>query len=619
MHLRRIMSALLTGLLVVMYGPGVANAQELNPTVVVLDASGSMTATDSGGVMRMDAAKDAVDQFLSGVPENSPLGLITYGTGTGSSDEEKEAGCKDITVLAGLGEKPIDALKGEVHALQPRGYTPIGNSLLKANELLPKEGARSIVLISDGIDTCAPPPVCEVAKQLKDQGTDLIVHTIGFMVDEAARAELACVAQATGGTYADASSADSLAATLKQAATRTAVGYQMPTETVEFSPKKDSAPHLKIGTLDNPTRIHAKIPNPVDTYSYAKVSIPEGHRLVMGYNIVPEIGAPGVFENDYVFIPSLRTEKLSICHASNSTDGIEPYGGIPRFSHLISKVQGSSNTCSEEYYYLEIQKDADFDDLDMTIYTMPEPSNYGDPSMETSTNKRADSDLGIPAPAGEVKEITPLSQPDAEATPIAGSVVTDIVSGETHYYPTAVGWGQALDVTVEVLEDPVAEELGPVDRIQRKLRFFVANNALQDQKLIGDKDLQTDRLNQPVVFGTEYPVSFGNVATNASWLGGTHFVQVSFEDREDNITAQTRQQPVKYRITFTPVGKEVEGPIWAKEAATTTAPSPTSEAPPQAQTEEKSGISAAWWVVLVVALALLAIIVGVLTKLSKRP
>ena len=41
------------------------------------------------------------------------------------------------------------------------------------------------MLVSDGIDTCAPPPVCEVAADLADRGVDIIINTVGFNVDAA--------------------------------------------------------------------------------------------------------------------------------------------------------------------------------------------------------------------------------------------------------------------------------------------------------------------------------------------------------------------------------------------------------------------------------------------------
>lgn len=355
--------------LVLLGVPVVGAGEGVVPTVVVLDASGSMTETDVDGRSRMDAAKQAVGEFIDRVPATDELGLVTYGTGTGSSEEEKAAGCADISVLAGVGEKDREGLKADVAGLTPRGYTPIGNALRKASELLPGEGSRSIVLVSDGIDTCAPPPVCEVAKELKDQGVDLVVHTIGFMVDDAARAELECIAQTTGGTYADASGVEALRETLTKATTRTAVGYQLPQEVVEFTSDKTQAPMIEPGTVADPKRVNVKVPASDSDYVYAKVAIPDNHRLHVGFTAVPKIGAPGVWENDYRFIPSLRTETDSICHANNSTDAMSPYGGIPKSSHLISEVQGKSSKCSEGSYFIAIEKKAGVEDLDMTVVT----------------------------------------------------------------------------------------------------------------------------------------------------------------------------------------------------------------------------------------------------------
>lgn len=82
--------------------------------------------------------------------------------------------------------------------------------------------------------------MCEVAAELADQGVDLVINTVGFNVDESARAELECIAQAGNGTYADASDADSLVAELKRAATRTAVGYESDLEQIDGNSSQTS-------------------------------------------------------------------------------------------------------------------------------------------------------------------------------------------------------------------------------------------------------------------------------------------------------------------------------------------------------------------------------------------
>ena len=192
----------------------VAQADGNAPTMVILDASGSMLAQDVDGKTRMAAAKEALTGFLNDVPDNAPLGLMTYGTKTGSSDAEKVAGCKDVTLLSAPGQRTAKSLVGDIQGITPRGYTPIGLSIQQAVQQLPKQGPKSVVLVSDGIETCAPPPVCDIAYELKREHPNLLIHTVGFKVDDAARTELSCVAQATGGTYTDADSAEALRSTL---------------------------------------------------------------------------------------------------------------------------------------------------------------------------------------------------------------------------------------------------------------------------------------------------------------------------------------------------------------------------------------------------------------------
>ena len=69
MHRSRILAALGTiiGLRLALMPPAGA-AQNMDPTVVVLDASGSMLQKDVGGQTRMDAAKQATTEFVSEAP-----------------------------------------------------------------------------------------------------------------------------------------------------------------------------------------------------------------------------------------------------------------------------------------------------------------------------------------------------------------------------------------------------------------------------------------------------------------------------------------------------------------------------------------------------------------------
>ena len=150
--------------------PGTAPATAPTvPVMVVLDASGSMNQSDAPGP-RIDAAKSAVNSLIDSLPADTQVGLQVYGTGTGSTDAEKAAGCTDIKTLAPVGPLDATALKAQVATVIASGYTPIGNALRAAADALPNEGPRSIVLVSDGEDTCAPPAPCDVAERAAPAG-----------------------------------------------------------------------------------------------------------------------------------------------------------------------------------------------------------------------------------------------------------------------------------------------------------------------------------------------------------------------------------------------------------------------------------------------------------------
>ena len=172
------------------------------PILVVLDASGSMRADDGSGRPKIDAAKDAVSALVEGVPDGTPLGLRVYGHRTPNTD--RVAGCADTELLVPVGPVDRRAVAAALAALPASGYTPIGLSLQAAIDDLPIDVPATVVLVSDGIDTCAPPDPCAVAADLASRRIGLRVETIGFQVDAEARSQLECIAEAAGGRYRDA-------------------------------------------------------------------------------------------------------------------------------------------------------------------------------------------------------------------------------------------------------------------------------------------------------------------------------------------------------------------------------------------------------------------------------
>ncbi|WP_342241463.1 vWA domain-containing protein [Inquilinus sp. OTU3971] len=189
---------------------GVARAESPRPTVIVVDSSGSMSAA-IGGVPRLDAVRGVLGEMLARWPAAAPVGLIAYG-------HRRSSDCGDIEVLSPIGPPDTAALGRRLATLRARGKTPLAASLQQAAGLLQAAGGGgTIILVTDGIETCHPDP-CAVAAALRAADAALSVHVIGFAVEKKEEQQLSCIASAGGGDYRTAADADSLIATLDTAA-----------------------------------------------------------------------------------------------------------------------------------------------------------------------------------------------------------------------------------------------------------------------------------------------------------------------------------------------------------------------------------------------------------------
>ncbi|MEU4315048.1 VWA domain-containing protein [Nocardia sp. NPDC024068] len=253
---------------------------EYAPTMLVVDASGSMLAADPSGGTKMDAAKNAVRSFVTAAPDAAKVGLTAYGTATGNSDAEKAAGCQDVKVLRPADTIDKPALIAASDQIVPRGYTPIGTSLRTAAAALPQEGPRSIVLVSDGLDTCAPPDPCDIARELSAQGAEIMVHAIGFGVDDPSRAQLTCIAQTTGGTYTDAADGRALAQVLPRVSAVALRTYAATGTPIAGTPAYRDAPvatpgqYLDILEKRKPQYYAVDVPEGATAYFTGTVSFP---------------------------------------------------------------------------------------------------------------------------------------------------------------------------------------------------------------------------------------------------------------------------------------------------------------------------------------------------------
>ncbi len=183
--------------------------------MLVLDASGSMWGQLQGRP-KVELAREAVAGMLRRWPATQALGLMAYG-------HRSKGDCADIELLRPvqpLGAQGAEALNARVRAIQPKGMTPISESVRRAAQQLKfTERAATVILVSDGEETCQADP-CAVGRELESLGVNFTAHVVGFDVagNSRARQQLQCLAESTGGRYLDARNADELGAALGKVA-----------------------------------------------------------------------------------------------------------------------------------------------------------------------------------------------------------------------------------------------------------------------------------------------------------------------------------------------------------------------------------------------------------------
>ena len=187
--------------------PALAQSGSDRATVLVLDSSGSMWAAMPEGRSRVEVARDVLDDFLRARPSADPLGVVTYGN-------TRRGDCADISVIAAVEPQDGASLGARLRAVSPKGKTPIADALrLAAAQVPPTAEEADIVLITDGLETCGGDP-CAVAADLVAQGLPLRAHVVGFGLTEGEVAQIACVAEETGGQVIATSSGVELAEAL---------------------------------------------------------------------------------------------------------------------------------------------------------------------------------------------------------------------------------------------------------------------------------------------------------------------------------------------------------------------------------------------------------------------
>lgn len=184
--------------------------QDKKPTKnieIILDASGSMKAL-LGKQTRWATAQAVLKDVVSKLPKDFSVGLRAYGHTLPSTDPKT---CTDSALVVPVAPLNPASLLAAAARLAPRGETPLVYSILQTPADLKKVGGGTVILITDGEESCKG-DFAAAAKTLKDAGLTLTLNIVGFTLKSApAQAQLGGLAESTGGHYYGASSGESLA------------------------------------------------------------------------------------------------------------------------------------------------------------------------------------------------------------------------------------------------------------------------------------------------------------------------------------------------------------------------------------------------------------------------
>lgn len=187
-------------------------AQEADSaSILIYDASGSMWGQLDGGISKVEVAREVIGDFFASRDNSIPLGVIAYG-------HNRRGDCSDIEVIANVGINDPAGLSSSLNRLNPRGMTPITDSMsLAASMIPPTAESADIILVTDGLETCEADP-CALAAQLANEGIDIRAHVVGFGLTKEEGEVMSCVADATGGLLLTPQTGQELADALRQVA-----------------------------------------------------------------------------------------------------------------------------------------------------------------------------------------------------------------------------------------------------------------------------------------------------------------------------------------------------------------------------------------------------------------
>jgi hypothetical protein len=175
--------------------PVPAAAQDLPAVGLIFDSSNSMWRQVDGEA-KVSILRSSLATGFSNWSGKMEMSVMTYG-------QQQDESCASVDSLLPLQTLSAEKFTQAVRQTHPgKGATPLALAIETAADAI--KAARhpaSVVLITDGLDTCRADP-CATAAALKKKAPGLSIHVIAF--DAKSRDQLAglsCMAKETGGVF----------------------------------------------------------------------------------------------------------------------------------------------------------------------------------------------------------------------------------------------------------------------------------------------------------------------------------------------------------------------------------------------------------------------------------
>lgn len=156
-----------------------------------------------GASSRIDAAKQSIGRVVRSLHPDIRIGMVSF----------SDCGATSNSKYHNHSER--GALLGKVNRINPAKRTSLAASIRRAGAMASRRAPTTLVIVSDGEDTCGDNP-CAAAQEVRRKKPNVTISVID-MSGGSARQVLNCVAQAGGGRVYQPNSAQQMADQMQRA------------------------------------------------------------------------------------------------------------------------------------------------------------------------------------------------------------------------------------------------------------------------------------------------------------------------------------------------------------------------------------------------------------------